>query len=570
MASMEHGQCKSCACDYFQAKGRNIRRFWEYVGAIIGIMLVLYLFGSCFGCSACFECAAACDQNCGCELEDCGREFYDQVGCGSCNNEASDCSTCKQECGEVCDDCVRNEGVNCGNTENCGACVGFGDCSGCKGYKVYRVTIVVGDKEYEEKLYDKSEKLPIYYPDGAGEEYFEFEGYWTDEDREDGDRYVTAEGEYVADLQAKDGLTLYGHYKEKNFGDKYTLRFSGAKLPAGLSFSTPAPIEVAVGSPITDFPDPQEIDGYDFKGWYTANERCVTNAEGYYKSSAFHLYDVGVNPNDQETTSIMLFAKYEKCKYSVQLIEMLDGSINRTDTVLVEYGEYLSVNSITSKLAEFMGNGSAYKCLGLSWESNPDIHDETKFFTMDKLNTEMVDDTVKIYVINRSMLTVKLYYDVSGKQPVEYRAYNGERVVFADMIDMNNGNRKVGDLVAEDSFNPGKRFIGWYEDAYSDPATYVDVVKNGWLEYTAHWETKTYYITYIGPAGNKLNGFDQQYPYLYQEDTKLLDLGYDNTYGRFLGWCERADRSDSPKMWLYAYGSGAYGDKTLYAKYENM
>ena len=87
MADLENVQCCSSTCDYFQEKGRNVRRFWEYVGAFIGIMFILFLFGSCLGCSACFECAAACDTNCGCDLEDCGREVYEEVGCGSCNND---------------------------------------------------------------------------------------------------------------------------------------------------------------------------------------------------------------------------------------------------------------------------------------------------------------------------------------------------------------------------------------------------------------------------------------------------------------------------------------------------
>lgn len=560
MASMENEQCKSCACDYFQAKGRNIRRFWEYVGVVIGVMLILYLFGSCFGCSACFECAAACDSSCGCELESCGREFYEEVGCGSCSNSDSECSSCKQSCAEDCDNCVRSDGVNCGNTENCGACAGFGDCSACKGYKVYRVTIVVGDKEYEVKLYDKSEKLPIYYPDGAGAEYFEFLGYWTKEEQ-GGKRYVTSEGEYVAGLEAKDGLTLYPDYQELGVDQSYSFAFDTAEVPADPSFVAPSPITVTVGSAVEGFPEPQEIDGYNFKGWYTYDNICVTDEDGYYKSDLFHLYDVGVLPNDI-TSTIVLFAKYEKQSYPIQLVEVRDGIAFRTETVNVEYGEYLRAH-VENTLNTLLNDGETYRYLGLSREVNPDITDSTKVFDLSALDSVVVEEAQTLYVIKRTVAVITIHYGVN-LEDVRYSSYYGETVNLNNIQDLNQGMKKVGELVEREGFNPGYKFTGWCQtqnaSPYADSYTEITIGKGVRLDYYARWEITTYTITYRSASG----GFIGSDTYQYQTNKQLMTLSNDGSKV-FAGWCYLEDLSDTPMTSIPA--GSRYGDLVLYAKY---
>ena len=61
MQGIESIRCQSCGCDYFKAKGKNVRFFWYIVGAVVGVLLALFMLGSALGCELCFECAEACD-----------------------------------------------------------------------------------------------------------------------------------------------------------------------------------------------------------------------------------------------------------------------------------------------------------------------------------------------------------------------------------------------------------------------------------------------------------------------------------------------------------------------------
>lgn len=568
MADLGSGQCCSRNCDCFQAKGSNIRRFYLYIAAAIGVMLILFFFGSCLGCGACFECAAVCDDSCDCGLEDCGHEIYEEIGCGSCNGGSG--ASCSEDCAEDCDACVRSEGVTCGNTENCGACAGCGDCSACEGQKMYRVTIIVGDETHTLKLYDPTEQLPIYYPAGANSSYFEFVGYWTKAGQK-GTRYVNAEGNYVGDLQAKDGLTLYGSYNELGVGQEYTMAFDTLEVPYSPNFIAPNPIIVTVGEPIVDFPEPQEIEGYKFKGWYTFDPDgsgiCVTDENGYYKSDVFHLYDVGVRPNELLQT-VVLVAKYEKRSYPIQLIEVRDGIQVRVDAVSVQYGEYLISSDLVNKLSNLQGDGNVSKYIGLSWEMNPDITDATKMFDVSALNSIIVEEELKIYVINRTVAIVKIHYGVSGEQTVEYKSYYGETINLNDIQDSNNGYQKTGDVVADVAFNKGYAFDGWClranASSLEDKYTEITVNRNVRLDYYARWKMATYTITYYGPDSTTRPIREDTYNY--QTGKTLYDPGYDPVYGTFKGWCENPDCSDEPKTFYRA--NEECGNKVLYAKYE--
>lgn len=549
----------------------KIRRFEsESLSGIIGVIIILFLLlffvGSCMGCSACFECAAACDDACGCELEDCGRDCYNDYGCGSCNDSgsgndsssgssgSSSSSGCSgSDCNDSCDSCVESEGTDCGNKRGCGACAGFGDCSECGGYKVYRIKIKVGDETYEKDLDDPKDTLDIVYPNGASSKYFEFLGYFSK--AVGGTCYVDSNGTTIKSF--KDGLTLYGHYQEIGENNEYELRFDTGNAPYG--FDRPSPIDVYVGQEITGFPEVQEIEGYTFLGWYTEDDKRVSNDDGVY--TEFHLYDVDVDPKDEYTDYIILYARYEKTKLEVKIVEMIDGSPKtKEQTVKVTHGDYLWAAAKDEILDLTTKDSDYYKFLGYSF-----IDDESNLKQKSDLEYYVVEEPMTVYVAKRTIVTIRFDYNTDSKSYVEYKGYHGESITIANI---------VGDSVSSDDFNPGYKFTGWYKEKGGDSGTSVteiEIDKDATKKtYYAHWKKQYYEIKYFYGSYEfgSLDNLTSQYKNYYYESglSELFNPGPSDE-GNFIGWSLYSDLSG--KLYTQIGEKELYGNLNLYACYSN-
>lgn len=571
MSWEENESCLSyegtCQFDAEVAK-KKVRTFWYYVLGFVILMLIPYFIGSCMGCEACFQCAAACDASCGdCGLEDCGRSCYSEVGCGSCNGSGTTSggsSGSSASCQDSCDACVKSEGSDCGNTKGCGACAGFGDCSACGGYEVYRVKIKVGDQTIEKEFTNPKADVEIVYPNGASSEYVEFQGYFTK--KEGGTCYVDSTGKTIKSF--KDGMTLYGHYKEINEGEEYTFAFDPGNAPAG-EFNIPSSISVFVGQEVTDFPEAQEIDGYTFLGWYTAYEdgKCVSNAEGGYKSDAFHLYDLGVSPNDDSTYPIILYARYERAKYDVRIIETVDGSQKKIETVKITHGDVLW-SEASDTIASLRDNDwSNYKFLGYSQRPNPDITNSEELLTENDLRSILVVEPTSIYIIKRSAVILTFHYGIDGKSDVTYDGYHGETVDLSNVYDSSYGGY-ITETVLRDGFNKGYEFDSWSRSTSSADVeiTTIDVRKGGITNFYARWKELTYTIEYYYDTyryGYADGVRSQHESYTYKNGLAELFNPGRSDEGDFVGWLCNG------RLITKIDAKSVYGNLKLYAQFTN-
>jgi hypothetical protein len=238
--------------------------------------------------------------------------------------------------------------------------------------------------------------------------------------------------------------------------------------------------------------------GYTFVGWFTAFDggKCVTNAEGGYKSDAFHLYDVGVKPED-DTYRIILYARYERAKYDVRIIETLDGSQSNIQTVKVTHGD--SLWDTAYKVIDQMKNSdsSSYKFIGYSLISTPDIDNPEDMLASNELQNILVDEPMSIYIIKRTAVTITFDYGVSGRTNFEYHGYHGQRLEFNKVYDERNGGY-ITEIVKNPEFNKGYEFNGWSRTTSNQDMEYtsIEIVKNGNKTYHARWIEQTYTIEY--------------------------------------------------------------------------
>ena len=518
---MENGQCKSCGCDYFQAKGKNIRYALEYIAAVIGILLMFFMFGSCLGCEACFECAAACDSNCGTDLEECGRD---------CDDETDGWFQC--------------EGITCGDKQGCFSCHGKWDCSTCSGTTVYTIKLVLGENDLRVDEIPKEDmqfisSFPVLYPDNMSSTYYEFKGYFSK--KSGGTPYVDAQGNLIKSITKS--VTLYAQYKEKNEGETYSLQFNTEKPDGtGNYFATPTPLEVVVGGPVLGMPDAPDLEGLNFLGWYTGNG-VLAARQG--EDWDFHLSTFEHLPNDPRF--VMLYARYEVQTFDIRF--HYDGGTTETETV--EYGTYL--NSVWNRFDMSQGN-SLYYFDGWALEPNASLGEGING------DFEIMND-IDLYEIRRDYVTFT--FD-TGREQFEITLQEGNTYSYSELT-MPSGGGNLNEYVKMLGYNPGYEFTGWSIGSTTGVALpTLEVKTNMSTTIMAKWKWATYSITYYVSGDDyttDANSDRATTSYHYGDTSMLWD--YSTRSNRFVGWYLESD----PGNVFTSLPSGLYGDIILHAKF---
>ena len=554
MQGIESIRCQSCGCDYFKAKGKNVRFFWYIVGAVVGVLLALFMLGSALGCELCFECAEACDMT---ELAYCGRD-------------------CDQET----DNCVANscKGTQCGEKQEVGRCDEKWDCSHCGGYVEYTITLVLDENNETVLKVDQREQLisevdyiePRYIP-GKGSTYYEFCGYF---DKKGTKQYFDYTGSRVRSL--KGSMKLYAQYKEKNLGEEYQLIFNTKKDPAygsGNWFPAPANLPVIVGDYVSGMPEAPEIPGYTFKGWYNANGALVVSPSEI-NDWEFHLYDVEHAP-ENPNKAVVLDAVYVQNEYDVTF-HYADNTI---DTRKVEHGTILQ--SFWDEYNRSNHNDN-YRFFGWADTNSDNIED-----VLDPNKTIVVTESMHLYEVKRDWVTLYFYYDRFGENAFTYekKFYEGETCVFSQLMyrdatecEDSNSMLTLNEKVQDAGLHPGYLFKdGWcigrtssYTEEYVEVSPYQ-------CTFYADLEETSYTIKYmVDLYGNddfkNMNQYAQQQGmvtnYKYGEANKVvlwncqayLDAGL-----IFEGWYVQGE--DQNTIYKTTLNIDRYGDVVLVAVY---
>ena len=520
MAGIENEQCKSCSCDYFQAKGKNIRYALEYVAAVIGIMLILFMFGSCLGCEACFDCAAACDSNCGTDLEECGRD---------CDDETDDWFQC--------------EGITCGDKQGCFSCHGKWDCSTCSGRTVYTIKLVLSENDLRVDEIAKEDmefvsSFPVLYPDNKPSTYYEFKGYFSK--KSGGTLYVDSQGNLVKSITKS--VTLYAQYKEINEGETYVLQFNTEKADGtGNYFETPTPLEVVVGGPVIGMPIAPDLEGLNFLGWYTSTGVLVARQDEDWD---FHLSTFGILPNDPKY--VQVYAWYEVQTFAVRF----HYDNGQTSTETVEYGTYL--NSVWYSYDQSQNN-TLYYFDGWALEPNASLGKG--------INGDFaIINDIDLYEIRRDYVTFT--FD-TGREQFNITLQEGNVYSYSELTIP--GGTNLNDYVKTLGYNPGYDFTGWAVGSAAGVALpTLEVKTNMSTTIVAKWKWATYTIKYYiyGEDYTTDANVDRAITsYHYGESPELWDYSTRST--RFVGWYLESN----PSRVFTELPNDLYGNIILHAKF---
>lgn len=465
--------CQTYGCDYFKAKGKNLRFVWPIVLAVVGVLLLFFLLGSALGCEACFECAEACGME---ELEDCGRD---------CDEQTDACFTC--------------EGVTCGERVGCFSCHGKWDCSTCGGKVIYTLTIVLDENNEESYSYEADdlkelEYLSPQYIPGQGPTYYKFLGYFDKK----GKQYFDDTG---ARLRAvKGSMTLYADYEEKNFGETYQLEFNTQKTPEygyGEWFPAPDGIPVVVGDYVSGMPGAPDVPGYTFKGWYNANGQRVVGPNEINEWE-FHLYSVEHSPENPDKV-VVLDAIYVQNEYEVTF-HYTNGS---TAKETVTYGTTLQ--SIWGEY-DRSNNSEYYKFFGWADEATTDVEN-----VLDPNKEIVITADMHLYEVSRDWVTLYFYYDKEGMNALTYekKFYEGQTCVFSELKyrDATEGDFSspltLNEWVKDASLHPGYIFNeAWSVGRASSNTQDVVEVSSYKCSFYASLTQTTYTIKYMVDVGD--------------------------------------------------------------------
>ncbi|MBQ8292150.1 MAG: InlB B-repeat-containing protein [Clostridia bacterium] len=356
MEYCEHAPCmmREEACGFGREKGKNVRPFW-YAFVIVPIIIafILYGIGSCLGCEACFECGAACDTTCdgcgmGCDMEDCGRECYEEGACYACQNDQ--------------------------------VAVRYPSLGGNSGSS-YHLEVDNNRTDYSEWLWKGAHN----------QKYFDVQGAFDD----NGTKFIDANGKRVKDFDKVVG-ELHFKYTEKALGRPYIFYF-GENSEYDVS-----PVSATVGQPLTDTPDVRPTkEGEKCIGWETANEqRVISYSDNGYPAwsySEFHLYNFNIDPSGVSNT-ITLYPVWEKITYNVTFVAQ-----NRTQTIgAVPY--QTTFGQIKSQVEELTQNLDNAEFLGWALTQEAQEYEYLK-------DDYVITDNVQIYAILKEYVSFTFYYN---------------------------------------------------------------------------------------------------------------------------------------------------------------
>ncbi|MBQ8658372.1 MAG: InlB B-repeat-containing protein [Clostridia bacterium] len=539
MSYMEESCCcpqESCAFSYGGGKGRNVSRFVEIViGALVcfGIFAVIVMIGGCLGCEACFECAAACDEEMGCGLEDCARD-----------------------CNEQSDDCVSCEGISCFGREGCFACDGKWDCSDCAGEVYYKVTLNTGDESTTLKMKEGTKKISIDpYNEDKPADFYTFKGYYNKEIG--GTQYIDENGNIVKDIG--DDIKLYAQYKELGAGEEFLLIFNTVNPETGEDYFVPeyADDYVYVGEGYNNFPSEAQLENYVFKGWYTQPNGGGKLIWGPDTTEyTLHLSDFNKRYNSDSTDKrLNVYAHYELEQFTVYL-HILDD---------VQEERAYSGTLFSEFIANHPYENSAYTFFGWSEYENAGITDTIADDTI-------IQDDLHVYAIVRKNYTFTFKYreTTSGtnyeEKEIKLVRYQGQTID----LDQSESDPLLAFLwtTENEHLYKGYKFTGWAKSTSTNATTLSSIEVNEYAAttYYAKYTERPYKIEYYVYESGQYVQYTQEalgtganINYTYGEGTVAL-WDCSNWFPGFLGWSETPNGRDTMKLESYEYG-----DKKLYA-----
>ncbi len=259
-------------------------------------------------------------------------------------------------------------------------------------------------------------------------------------------------------------------------------------------------------------------EGFDFVGWFTSYGTQISVGSAI-KTEYATFNDQHYPISDGE---VVLVARWTEKKVNV-VFDYNDGTYQR-ETVPIEYGENINV-------IRFPEKDTGFRVI-IGWS--------TSNLSMIEYEGEVKQD-ITLYAIWKEYKTVSFYTHVDGT-PEQIRIYEGDSPYVCSTPSMEDYD-----------------FGGWFSSTLFSgvPLTQITFASAPEALY-AKWSPMEYTLSF--KVGSESPLPDQIFT---QEDTFELPT-VSKEQSVFLGWCRRADLSDTPILVL---PKGTKGDITLYAKF---
>ncbi len=299
----------------------------------------------------------------------------------------------------------------------------------------------------------------------------------------------------------------------------YTLEFDAGE---GTMRDTEKTMEVAYGSTITIMPE-AELEGHDFVGWFI-DDVCYSSGKRVVEAKQ-EFTEKNYKVPKKSTDKITLTAKYEIKKLKIYFDYQDYSPLGEIE---VEYGQKIPWSRFPYKDEVGVKDISSW-----SFDMNTVILDRDMLVTED----------ITLYAIWRYYKIIKLYEDVNGT-PYEVRVYKDTPI-----------------NAPTPASRTGYDFWGWCTSKTFSNSTPTTSLSYGsaYSSLYARWDAITYTLNFETNGGT----CDTSPIYYTIEDEKALPTPEKENY-TFVGWCKKADLSDTP---ITKLSKGTANVTKLYAKY---
>lgn len=307
-------------------------------------------------------------------------------------------------------------------------------------------------------------------------------------------------------------ITLYAQWSTKS----YTVEFDAgeATLPSGSETLT-----VEYGGTVHSLPT-LTLQGYDFVGWKNAKGTMVS--DGGTVLSDFRTFNA--ENYAIEDDKVVLTAVFTVQQLTVTF-DFNNGTYE-TQTLTVDYGTALSDEQYPTQ------DTGTRRITG--WSTYPNGNN---------VFSGEITSNITLYAIWKNYKIVQLDDGEGHRTPI----YVYENEIF--------------DLAGYDGVaRPGEEVAGWYKNNFYSGAPVESLSYGTALDvYYAKWQEATYTLTFdYQSAGQSIPSKTYKYGDAFALPT-LTKFGYD-----FMGWCTKADFSDTP---ITAVTAQMWKSYTLYAKF---
>ncbi len=337
--------------------------------------------------------------------------------------------------------------------------------------------------------------------------HYTFAGMY-DETNGNGNLIIDTNGKST--IAFADDITVYVFW----IPETYTLEFDAGEGNLNDNEKTKS---IQYGANIGLLPEPT-LEGYDFDGWFIGEYRITTG--GVAESNKGVLLDTNYAFPDEG--NIVLTAKYKIKQYTVTF-NYYDGRVEN-DSIKVEHGQEIPEDS-------FPQEDTGSKIL-TAWSTS--TNEIVPF-------SGVVTENVTLYAFWKSYKVLK-FYDGVNPEHKEERVFENETFTPESLSNRN-----------------GYTFKGWFDN---EDYQYTTIKYNTYkTDFFAKWTVNQYNLTLNANGGTCDLSF-----ITYNVETETFELPDARKANHiFLGWCKRADLSDTPVTELV---EGTYGVTVLYAKYK--